>query len=46
MNCYNGEKFIRESIDSVLAQTFEDLELVIWDNVSSDQSWQIITDYK
>lgn len=46
MNCYNGEKFIRESIDSVLAQSFKDLELVIWDNVSNDQSWQIITGYK
>ena len=46
MNCYNGEEFIRESIDSVLSQTFEDFELVIWDNLSSDRSWQIINDYK
>ena len=46
MNCYNGEEFIRESIDSVLSQTFEDFELVIWDNLSNDNSWQIINDYK
>ncbi len=31
---YNGEKFIKEAIDSVLAQTFEDFELIISDNFS------------
>ena len=46
MNCYNGEKYIRESIESVLAQTYKDFELVIWDNVSIDRSWQIIAEYK
>lgn len=45
MNCYNGEQFIREAISSVLAQTYTDYELVIWDNVSTDQSWQIISEY-
>ena len=45
MNCYNGEEFIRESIDSALSQTFTDFELVIWDNLSNDSSWEIINNY-
>ncbi|MGI9316638.1 MAG: glycosyltransferase family 2 protein [bacterium] len=45
MNCYNGEEFIRDSIDSVLAQTYQDFELVIWDNLSTDRSWEIVLGY-
>ena len=38
---YNGENFIEEAIESVLAQTFQDYELVISDNASTDAT-QII----
>ena len=45
MNCYNGEKYLRQAIDSVLAQTMEDWELVFWDNQSTDGSAAIVRSY-
>ena len=36
MPVYNGEKFIRKALDSLLAQTFTDFELIISDNASTD----------
>jgi glycosyltransferase involved in cell wall biosynthesis len=42
---YNGEKYIREAIDSVLTQTYEDFELLISDNDSSDKTQEICTEY-
>jgi glycosyltransferase involved in cell wall biosynthesis len=38
MPVYNGHKYLRESIESVLAQTFGDWELVVMDNRSSDET--------
>jgi glycosyltransferase involved in cell wall biosynthesis len=45
MNCYNGEKYLREAIDSVLLQTYNNWELIFWDNQSSDRSAEIIKSY-
>lgn len=45
MPVYNGEKFIRKSIDSVLNQTFTDFELIISDNASTDSTPTICTEY-
>lgn len=42
---YNYEKFISETIDSVLAQTYENFELIIFDNASTDDSIKIIKSY-
>lgn len=42
---YNGEKFIRKKIESVLAQTFSDYELVITDNCSNDNTLEICKEY-
>ena len=42
---YNGEKFIREAIDSIFSQTFEDFELIISDNGSTDRTQQICQAY-
>lgn len=42
---YNHEKYLQESIESVLNQTFSDFELLIVDDSSTDASWQIITRY-
>ncbi len=42
---YNGEKFIKEAIDSILAQTFEDFELIISDNASIDNTEEICRAY-
>lgn len=36
MPVYNGEKYLREALDSLLAQTFTDFELIISDNASTD----------
>ncbi|MCL4429115.1 MAG: glycosyltransferase [Chloroflexi bacterium] len=46
MSSYNYEKYIAESIESVLNQTFRDLELIIVDDGSTDSSPQIIADYQ
>lgn len=45
MPVYNGEKFLKEAIDSVLAQTFENYEFIIADDGSTDNTPQIITSY-
>ena len=45
LTSYNHEKYLREAIDSVLAQTYPDFELIIWDDASSDSSWSIIKSY-
>lgn len=45
MNCYNGEAYLREAIDSVYAQSFGDWEIVFWDNASSDTSAAIAHSY-
>lgn len=45
MPVFNGEKYIREAIDSLLAQTFTDFELIISDNASSDTTQSICEEY-
>jgi len=42
---YNGEKFIRKRIDSILTQTFTDFELIISDNASTDSTSNICQEY-
>ncbi len=46
LTSYNHEKYIEEAINSVLRQTYEDFELIIWDDASSDDSWRIINLFK
>ncbi|MDD5392928.1 MAG: glycosyltransferase [Thiothrix sp.] len=46
MNCYNSEKYLQEAIDSVLAQTYQNLEIIFWDNQSSDKSQEIVKSIK
>ena len=45
INCFNEAEHVREAIDSVFAQTFEDWEVVFWDNASSDGSGDIAASY-
>lgn len=45
MNCYNGEKYLIEAIDSVFAQTYTDWEIVFIDNCSTDNSANIVKNY-
>ena len=42
---YNGEKYLAEAIDSLLGQTFEDFELIISDNASTDRTADICRRY-
>ena len=46
MNCYNGQKYLEESIESVLSQTYKNWELIFWDNQSADKSAEIFKLYK
>ena len=45
MNCFNGEKYLRKAIDSVLAQTYRNWEIIFWDNQSTDRSAKIFKSY-
>lgn len=45
MSVYNGEKYLSEAIDSILAQTYPDFEFLIIDDASSDGSLEIIKSY-
>ncbi len=45
MATYNGENYIREQIDSIIAQTYDDWTLYISDDESSDSTLKIIRDY-
>jgi glycosyltransferase involved in cell wall biosynthesis len=42
---YNGEAFVEEAIESILAQTFADFELIISDNASNDRTAEICRRY-
>lgn len=42
---YNAEKYIGECLDSILAQTFKDFELIVVDDCSSDNSNAIVQSY-
>lgn len=45
MNCYNGEKYLKEAIDSIYAQTFSDWEIIFIDNCSTDNTKEIVKSY-
>jgi glycosyltransferase involved in cell wall biosynthesis len=45
MPVYNGEHFVSEALDSLLAQTFQDFEIVIADNASTDRTGEICRSY-
>ena len=45
MPVYNGDQYIREALDSLLAQTFTDFELIISDNASTDRTSEICREY-
>jgi serine acetyltransferase len=45
VNCYNGEAFLREALESVLAQTYTDWELILWDDQSTDGSVAVFKSY-
>lgn len=46
MSVYNGERFLREAIESILNQTYRDFEFLIINDGSTDSSREIILSYK
>lgn len=42
---YNGEKYLKEALDSILCQTFQDWELIVVDDCSTDETKNIINQY-
>lgn len=46
INCYNGDKFLNEAINSVLNQTYSNWEIIFWDNLSVDNSKEIFLSFK
>jgi len=45
INCYNGEKYLSQCIKSVLNQSYQNLEIIFWDNKSTDNSKNIIKSF-
>ncbi|MDG1709833.1 MAG: glycosyltransferase family 2 protein [Schleiferiaceae bacterium] len=45
VNCYNGEKFLEKCLHSILDQTYQNWELVFWDNASTDNSAAILNSF-
>lgn len=45
MNIRNGASTLREAVDSVMAQTFTEWELIVWDDRSTDNSADIVAQY-
>ena len=45
INCYNGEKYLAEAINSIYAQTYKNWEIIFWDNASIDNSANIAKSY-
>jgi glycosyltransferase involved in cell wall biosynthesis len=46
MNCYNGERYLRKALESVVVQTYRNWELIFWDNQSTDGSAEILKSYR
>lgn len=45
MNCYNGEKYLKEALDSIQKQTYQNWEVIFIDNNSKDASQEIAKSY-
>ena len=46
INCYNGEKYLNETLESVLNQTYNNWEVIFWDNQSTDSSAKIFKSFQ
>lgn len=44
MCTFNGEKYVKEQVESILCQTFSDFELIICDDASTDNTFSILQD--
>ncbi len=46
MICYNQEQYITEAVNSMLAQTYSPLEIIVSDDCSTDRTWDILQQIK
>ena len=46
MSCYNSEKTVQKSIESIISQSFQDYELIIIDDGSNDGTEEILNKYE
>ena len=46
INCFNGDKYLYKALNSVIAQTYKNWEIIFWDNQSIDKSAEIFKSYK
>ena len=46
INCYNGSKYFKKTLDSLINQSFQNWELIFWDNKSTDSSEKIFKSIK
>lgn len=46
INNYNNEKFIKRSIKSCLDQTYKNIEIIVYDDNSNDNSCKIINEFQ
>ena len=46
VNCYNGEKYLFQALESVRSQTYRNFELIFYDNYSTDGSKKIFDSFK
>ena len=46
VNCHNGAKYLKTCIKSILNQKYKNLEIIFFDNYSSDNSKELINQFK
>lgn len=46
VNCFNGEEYLVNAIESVFRQTYTNWEIIFWDNQSDDSSAEIFRSFK
>ena len=46
INCHNGEKYLKDTILSVIKQTYKNWEIIFWNNKSSDKSEKIVKSFR
>lgn len=42
---YNGERYLREQLDSLVSQTYHNIEIIVVDDCSTDDTCEVIADY-
>lgn len=45
VNCYNSDKYLKETLDSIISQSYQNWEVVFWDNQSTDNSAAYLKSY-